>query len=633
MNKKKVKVIALLVLLGTIQTIQVNAKENIIDSKIPQVKQVKNEGNHYATGIGRSNPTDIVRFSDLYLEDALNDVLGQSRGTDITVAQMESLTDLNIPNKKIEFLNGLEYAQNLKSLNIEGNVIRFTSSGNGDALNELTKLENLNIAYTRFNDINLHIDKLINLKVLNISGNHIADLSFLNNMTNLEELSYIGEVGKNILTDISPLASVTHLKKLYMSDHEIEDISPLSGLTELEDVDLSINRISDLKPLNSAINLKQLNINYNQIVSAKPLENLPNLSRVYMSDNKLINMDGFGDIPNIDVIVVPNNQISDISQISTANTLTDLTADNNQISDLTALSGLPNLSILRMSYNQISDLSPLSSVSTLKDIRMTNNSIEDLNPLSPLTNLIFIKLNSNNIKDISPLSKVNDSVIIHINDNHVEDLSSLSNNVKSVVAKNQQVTKNVVDIHNDDKLEYNVYNQDKSPITLDLGIPVEGMNDYVKSWDNGEFSGTINLSYNYIKSNEKPVLEGTKDISITLGDSVDLLDGVSASDVEDGDLTSNIFVDDTKVDYSKTGVNEVTYTVTDSDGNTATKTINLTIEHDLTVPSDPVTPEVTIPKDGGQLEVTGNQSPLAGLSISLIALSGIFLLRKKTIEN
>nr|WP_172692175.1 immunoglobulin-like domain-containing protein [Paeniclostridium sordellii]AUO31689.1 hypothetical protein [Paeniclostridium sordellii] len=57
-----------------------------------------------------------------------------------------------------------------------------------------------------------------------------------------------------------------------------------------------------------------------------------------------------------------------------------------------------------------------------------------------------------------------------------------------------------------------------------------------------------------------------------------LLSGVTANDLESGNLTDKITVDDSKVDWNKPGVYPVTYSVADSDGNTVSKTIELTIK-------------------------------------------------------
>ena len=52
-------------------------------------------------------------------------------------------------------------------------------------------------------------------------------------------------LGKNYITDISPLAGLKNLKELYLFDNKISYISPLAGLTNLEVLTLFENPIPD----------------------------------------------------------------------------------------------------------------------------------------------------------------------------------------------------------------------------------------------------------------------------------------------------------------------------------------------------------------------------------------------------
>lgn len=79
-----------------------------------------------------------------------------------------------------------------------------------------------------------------------------------------------------------------------------------------------------------------------------------------------------------------------------------------------------------------------------------------------------------------------------------------------------------------------------------------------------------------VKSNEKPVISGAADRTIKVGDSFDVKAGVTAADAEDGDLTSGILVSGS-VDITKPGNYTVTYTVIDSYGDMATKSITISV--------------------------------------------------------
>lgn len=75
-----------------------------------------------------------------------------------------------------------------------------------------------------------------------------------------------------------------------------------------------------------------------------------------------------------------------------------------------------------------------------------------------------------------------------------------------------------------------------------------------------------------------PNISGTGDITYFIGDPLpDYREGVSAYDLTDGDLTDAIIIDDSDVDYETAGVYPLVYRVTDSDGNTVTKTVNVIV--------------------------------------------------------
>ena len=82
--------------------------------------------------------------------------------------------------------------------------------------------------------------------------------------------------------------------------------------------------------------------------------------------------------------------------------------------------------------------------------------------------------------------------------------------------------------------------------------------------------------------NEAPVIHAT-DKTITVGDTFDPMAGVTATDAEDGNLTTKIEVKKNDVDTTKAGKYEVTYKVTDNQGATRTKTIAVTVNPKMEV--------------------------------------------------
>ncbi len=79
-----------------------------------------------------------------------------------------------------------------------------------------------------------------------------------------------------------------------------------------------------------------------------------------------------------------------------------------------------------------------------------------------------------------------------------------------------------------------------------------------------------------VKSNDKPVINGANNASIKEGTSFDSMKGVTATDKEDGNITKHIKVTGS-VDTNKPGTYELTYTVTDKNGNSTTTKRTITV--------------------------------------------------------
>lgn len=87
------------------------------------------------------------------------------------------------------------------------------------------------------------------------------------------------------------------------------------------------------------------------------------------------------------------------------------------------------------------------------------------------------------------------------------------------------------------------------------------------------------------KENTAPEIKGVADTSVMVGNEIDLLKGVTASDKEDGDLTSKISIEvmpsldikNGKATPTTAGSYELTYSVTDKGGETAKEYATLTV--------------------------------------------------------
>ncbi|QWG99211.1 LPXTG cell wall anchor domain-containing protein [Bacillus mycoides] len=122
--------------------------------------------------------------------------------------------------------------------------------------------ENLNAPITK--------EDLLQIKTLEIlkeKGKEIKDLTGLEYMTNLENLTLEG-VG---LKNIEFISKLKQLKDVNVSHNKIEDITPLSSLENLQWLNLADNHIKDVSVLGSMLDLLSLKLAGNEIRDVRPL--------------------------------------------------------------------------------------------------------------------------------------------------------------------------------------------------------------------------------------------------------------------------------------------------------------------------------------------------------------------------
>ncbi|UBH08436.1 immunoglobulin-like domain-containing protein [Macrococcus armenti] len=113
-----------------------------------------------------------------------------------------------------------------------------------------------------------------------------------------------------------------------------------------------------------------------------------------------------------------------------------------------------------------------------------------------------------------------------------------------------------------------------------------------------------------VPTDAAPVIKSTASNNLIVGDTFDPLDGMVATDAEDGDLTSNIEVISNNVDTSVPGTYQVIYKVFDSKGNSFTFTRNLLVSAQNTPNEIP-----TITSTGSNNVVIGSEfDPMANVT-------------------
>jgi internalin A len=149
------------------------------------------------------------------------------------------------------------------------------------------------------------VDKMGQVKGLNLRSTHIKDLTPLSALTNLKNLS----LQYNKIIALTPLSTLTKLTNLDLRYNKIVDLTPLCALTNLKNLRLRTNQITDLTPLSALTNLKNLSLQYNKITALMPLSELTKLERLYLYENQITDLTPLSELTHLLVLDVRNNRI------------------------------------------------------------------------------------------------------------------------------------------------------------------------------------------------------------------------------------------------------------------------------------------------------------------------------------
>ena len=302
-------------------------------------------------------PGTVVRIPDPNLRAAIAEALGKSSNAPIAVGDIAGLEKINAQGRGIQDLTGLQFATNLRSLDLEENQISDLSP----------------------------IAGLIELGALFLKRNPVSDLSPLRGLKNLTDLW----IGVTLVSDLSPVAGLTNLKRLGFNNNDICDISPLAGLINLEYIFAGSTPICDISPLAGLINLDFLFLSGHPFTNLSPLAGLTKLEELTLGST---------------------NTISDLTPLAGLTSLKVLKIDRSGVSDISPLAGLTELNFLRLiGNNNISDISPLAGLTNLTWLNLEGNNISDVSPLAGLTDLKWLGVYNNEISNISPLDRLRES--------------------------------------------------------------------------------------------------------------------------------------------------------------------------------------------------------------------------------
>ena len=216
-------------------------------------------------------------------------------------------------------------------------------------------------------------DDMATLTELEAQNANISNLTGLEHATNLtglwlgdREVAGEGWINSNSIKDLSPLAGLTNLTWLNLSQNNITDLSPLAELTNLTWLDIGSNNLSNISPVSGLINLTALRLWRNNIEDISPVADLTHLTELNLN----------------------HNNISNISAVTGLTNLTELNLSINFITDISPLvanTGLGNGDTIHVRANRLSDQSLFTHIPVLQSRGVT----VEFNSPAPFENVLF----------------------------------------------------------------------------------------------------------------------------------------------------------------------------------------------------------------------------------------------------
>ena len=405
-----------------------------------------------------------IKLEDKNLYIALKDIIGKQiesyDDNTLTINAnklfVSTISKLDLSNRGIKNISGLEHFKGLHVLNLTNNEIEDISSlSQIDDLWEIylnnNRIKNIdvlslfpNIFYieadsNNIENINFSLDSFDWLDEISLADNDIKDMSKFYNINNDSEYAIMIDLSGNKNLNLSTI-DLSKTYKLELRNCKFDNIQlEVTDEAILNELDLSNNNIMDLSCI-PIIDSLELNLANNNIEN---VSNLPNIkfNILNLSDNKNLDLSSLNNV-NVFELFLGNCNIDDEKIKSLPKDFKRLHLENNPISDLSFLEGR-KLYLLDISYTNINslnnlykyepniydlyasgikDITGINNFSRLKRLKLDNCGIKDLSFLSKYTDLSFLSLNNNEIEDITPLKYLKNPNAIYLANNNISNI-------------------------------------------------------------------------------------------------------------------------------------------------------------------------------------------------------------------
>ncbi|EAD0693183.1 LPXTG cell wall anchor domain-containing protein [Listeria monocytogenes] len=222
---------------------------------------------------------NIVDIPDPLLKQYLNEYLKQEITADITQEQMDSIKEVRLAGLEITDLTGLEYAHNLRIVNIASTKVR-----DFHLIKELTNLERLSIAgYDVTSDCIPDLNHLQKLEFIDLSHSRL-DNRILTKISKAPKLKTVNLSYNAAITEFMPLKNMPALEDLNIQFCGVHDFRGIEEFTKLTSFAAFGQTVGAVERLRSTIKPSQLTYDEEKETMYVPFS---------LMTNRLINFDGY----------------------------------------------------------------------------------------------------------------------------------------------------------------------------------------------------------------------------------------------------------------------------------------------------------------------------------------------------
>ncbi|KAK4693485.1 protein NUD1, partial [Lecanoromycetidae sp. Uapishka_2] len=241
------------------------------------------------------------------------------------------------------------------------------------------------------------------VRLLNIRGNCLSDLSAWHSLQNLQYL----DVSGNELSSLRGFGCLFHLRALRADDNKLESMDGVERLDGLISLSLQGNKLQTVDFENYDLRrLTHMNLSHNELIEVTNMHQLTALETCNLSYNDLESLDFSISDPlhKLHTLNISNNKLTFIDLAEVPN-IKDLNIDKNSVGSIESLNGLKHLETL--SWRQ-QDLIPAYGFSEIqyqhchevRSLFLSGNHLATFAPSTPFLNLHLLELASTGLKTL-----------------------------------------------------------------------------------------------------------------------------------------------------------------------------------------------------------------------------------------